>query len=51
MRQAQLDSKSSQVNRHELGLGGDRDEMTLARLGKKQVLKVRRAVPDFTDMG
>lgn len=26
---------------------GDRDEMTLARMGKKQVLKVRQAVPGF----
>lgn len=37
MLEARSDSKSSQVNRHMME--GNRDEMTLARLGKKQVLK------------
>ncbi|KAI3390864.1 hypothetical protein diail_8474 [Diaporthe ilicicola] len=40
MRQAVPDSKSSHVNHGMVGRsGGNRDEMTLARIGKKQVLK------------
>lgn len=43
MLEARSDSKSSQVNRHMME--GNRDEMTLARLGKKQVLKVGQPLP------
>lgn len=49
MREARQDSKSSQVNRRVME--GDRDEMTLARMGKKQVLKVRHSAPELTDIG
>lgn len=40
MRQASPESKGSHGNRAVIH-GGSHDEMTLARLGKKQVLKVR----------
>lgn len=44
MAEARTDSKSSsQVHRHMME--GNRDEMTLARMGKKQVLKVGQALP------
>lgn len=44
MREARPDSKSSHVHRRMM-VEGDRDEMTLARMGKKQVLKVRHNTP------
>lgn len=48
MREARPDSKSSHVHRRMM-VEGDRDEMTLARMGKKQVLKVRHSTPGFMD--
>jgi hypothetical protein len=46
MRQVRPDSKVPHVNRAVIH-GGSQDEMMLARLGKKQVLKVGRAQPRF----
>lgn len=48
MREARPDSKSSHVHRRMM-VEGDRDEMTLARMGKKQVLKVRHITPGLMD--
>lgn len=49
MREARQDSKSSQVNRRVME--GDSDEMALARMGKKQVLKVRHSAPVSVGIG
>lgn len=49
MREARPESKSSRVHRHVVE--GDRDELTLARLGKKQVLKVCHSACEYTDIG
>lgn len=48
MEEARLDSKSPQVHRRMAVV--DRDEAALARLGKKQVLKVICAVPSRAEI-